>query len=201
VISRSASEGGPADGDLIARVVKGDGAAFSVIVERYEGRLAAVVCRLVGSTEDARDILQDTFVKAYENLDGFRGSSSLYTWLFRIAVNTSLSHRRRRSWMPVAAGTGGTTDGAEGAVAHDRADPSAPDPADPLEAAETGALVQEALAALDDEYRTVIVLRDMQHCDYQEMAEILGVPTGTVKSRLHRARLMLREKLRPILKV
>jgi len=194
VISRSASDDGPADGELIARVVKGDGVAFGLIVERYQDRLANAVCRLVGSTEDARDVLQDTFVKAYENLDGFRGGSSLYTWLFRIAVNTSLSHRRKRKWMPVAAGT----DAEEGGTAREWADPSAPDPADPLEAAETGALVQEALSALDDEHRTVVVLRDIQHCDYQEISEILEIPTGTVKSRLHRARLMLREKLRPL---
>ncbi len=194
MISRSASDGGPADGELIARVVKGDGVAFGLIVERYQDRLANAVCRLVGSTEDARDVLQDTFVKAYENLDGFRGGSSLYTWLFRIAVNTSLSHRRKRKWMPVAAGT----DAEEGGTAQEWADPSAPDPAGPLEAAETGALVQEALSALDDEHRTVVVLRDIQHCDYQEISEILEIPTGTVKSRLHRARLMLREKLRPL---
>lgn len=194
MISRSASDDGPADSELIARVVKGDGAAFGLIVERYQDRLANAVCRLVGSTEDARDVLQDTFVKAYENLDGFRGGSSLYTWLFRIAVNTSLSHRRKRKWMPVAAGA----DAEEGGTAREWADPSAPDPADPLEAAETGALVQEALSALDDEHRTVVVLRDIQHCDYQEISEILEIPTGTVKSRLHRARLMLREKLRPL---
>jgi RNA polymerase sigma-70 factor (ECF subfamily) len=194
VISRSASDGGPADGELVARVVKGDGAAFGLIVERYQDRLANAVCRLVGSIEDGRDVLQDTFVKAYENLDGFRGGSSLYTWLFRIAVNTSLSHRRKRKWMPVAAGG----DAEEGGAAREWADPSAPDPADPLEAAETGTLVQEALSALDDEHRTVVVLRDIQHCDYQEISEILEIPTGTVKSRLHRARLMLREKLRPL---
>ena len=79
------------------------------------------------------------------------------------------------------------------------ADPEQADPAGPLDAAETETLIQEAIRALDDEHRTVVVLRDIQHCDYQEIAEILEVPTGTVKSRLHRARLMLRERLRPLL--
>ena len=194
MISGSASDGGPADQELIGRVVGGDAAAFGLIVKRYEGRLANAVCRLIGSTEDARDVLQDTFVKAYENLEGFRGGSSLYTWLFRIAVNTSLSHRRKRKWMPTAAGTNPDDPG----VGEGWADPSAPDPADPLVAAETGALVQEALSSLDDDHRTVVVLRDIQHCEYQEIAEILEIPTGTVKSRLHRARLLLREKLKPL---
>ena len=140
-------------------------------------------------------MLQDTFVKAYENLAGFRGGSSLYTWLFRIAVNTSLSHRRKRKWAPMP--SSGDPEGGGGADSW--ADPSAPDPSDPLVSAEVEASVQRALAALDDEHRTVVVLRDIQHCDYREIADILGIPPGTVKSRLHRARLVLRDKLKPLL--
>jgi RNA polymerase sigma-70 factor (ECF subfamily) len=79
-------------------------------------------------------------------------------------------------------------------------DPAAPDPADPMLAAETETAVQQALNGLDEEHRTIVVLRDIQHCDYNDMAEILGLPAGTVKSRLHRARLMLRDKLKPLLK-
>jgi RNA polymerase sigma-70 factor (ECF subfamily) len=178
---------------LVTRVVGGDAAAFGLVVERYQDRLSNAVCRLVGSTEDARDILQDTFIKAYENLEGFRGGSSLYTWLFRIAVNTSLSHRRKRKWVSMSSAGAEESSSGEG-----WADPSAPDPSEPLEAAEAEALVQRALDALDEEHRTVVVLRDIQHCDYREIAEILGIATGTVKSRLHRARLMLRDKLKPL---
>jgi RNA polymerase sigma-70 factor (ECF subfamily) len=181
---------------VVERVIKGDAAVFAVIVERYQDRLAGAVCRLVGSTEDSRDILQDTFVKAYENLEGFRGGSSLYTWLFRIAVNTSLSHRRKRKWIPMSA-AGNPDDAGSG---EGWADPAAPDPADPLESAETEVLVQRALDGLDDEHRTVVVLRDIQQFDYREIAEILAIPAGTVKSRLHRARLMLRDKLKPLLR-
>jgi len=185
-----------ADQDLVNRTIGGDGTAFASIVERYQDRLHNAIFRLVGSPEDARDLLQDAFVKAYENLEGFRGGSSLYTWLFRIAVNTALSHRRKRKWTHV--GLGSTFDD-DSASESGLADPAAPDPADPLMAAETEAAVQQALDALDEEHRTVVVLRDIQHCDYHEMAEILGVPAGTVKSRLHRARLMLRDKLKPLL--
>ena len=191
--SRSGTSGGPTDPELVARIIAGDGAAFSALVERYQDRLYNAVYRLVGSAEDARDLLQDTFVKAYENLGTFRGGSSLYTWLFRIAVNTSLSHRRKRKWLQV--GSGG--DGDDPAPAPDAA---AQDPSDRLVAAETEALVQQALDSLDDDHRTVVVLRDIQHCDYHEIAEILEVPTGTVKSRLHRARLTLRDRLKPLLK-
>jgi len=181
----------------VNRTIGGDGTAFASIVERYQDRLHNAIFRLVGSPEDARDLLQDAFVKAYENLEGFRGGSSLYTWLFRIAVNTALSHRRKRKWTHV--GLGSTFDD-DSAPESGWADPAAPDPADPLMAAETEAAVQQALDALDEEHRTVVVLRDIQHCDYHEMAEILGVPSGTVKSRLHRARLMLRDKLKPLLR-
>ena len=197
MVSRVASSGGPSDAELLARVAGGDAGAFGPIVERYQDRLYNAVYRLVGSHEDARDLVQDSFVKAFEHLDGFHGTSSLYTWLFRIAVNTSLSHRRKRKW--VQAPALGSSDGDEASVA-DPPDPSSPDPAGAALAAEKEAIVQRALSSLDDEHRTVIVLRDIQHCDYHEIGEILDLPPGTVKSRLHRARLMLREKLEPLLK-
>jgi len=196
VASRAASRSNLTDQKLIGQVLSGDSAAFGEIVERHEDRLYNTIYRLVGSADDARDLLQDTFVKAYEKLDDFRGGSSLYTWLFRIAVNTSLSHRRRRKWVQMGAPAGDDDANPGNAVA----DTAAVDPADPLIAAETETLVQEAINSLDDEHRTVVVLRDIQHCDYHEIADILDVPPGTVKSRLHRARMMLRDRLEPLLK-
>lgn len=195
--SRSGTSDGPTDQEVVAKVVGGDGGAFGTLVQRYQDRLYNTIYRLVGSADNARDLLQDTFVKAYENLGTFHGGSSLYTWLFRIAVNTSLSHRRKRKWIQVGSPAGGE-DGPPALAGV--TDTAAADPADRLMATETEALVQQALGSLDDEHRTVIVLRDIQHCDYHEIAEILDVPTGTVKSRLHRARLMMREKLKPLLR-
>jgi len=197
-------ETGPADHELVARAVEGDGEAFGLIVRRHQDRLYNVVYRLLGSAEDAQDALQEVFLKAFENLKGFRGTSSLYTWLFRIAVNTALSHRRKRRREPLATGLGpgnaGTGPSGDDAPGLDPADRSAStNPAEPMMAAETEALIQGAIGALDDDHRAVVVLRDIQHCDYHEIAEILGVPTGTVKSRLHRARLVLRDRLRPLL--
>jgi RNA polymerase sigma-70 factor (ECF subfamily) len=182
---------------LVRRVVRGDASAFGPIVQRYQDRIYNTVYRMVGSAEDARDLVQDVFVRAYENLATFQGTSSLYTWLFRIAVNTSLSHRRKRKGVRVVRSVGGE-DG-QGAAGDGWPDPAPSDPAGRMVAAETEAAVQQALDSLDEEHRTVVVLRDVQHCDYREMAEILGVPTGTVKSRLHRARLLLRDKLQPLL--
>ena len=195
--SRSGTSGGATDQELVAQTIAGDGAAFGTLVDRYQDRLHNAIYRLVGSADDARDLLQDTFVKAYENLSTFRGGSSLYTWLFRIAVNTSLSHRRKRKWIQMGGPARGEDDPTPGAGV---ADTAAADPGDRLIAAETEALVQRALDGLDEEHRTVIVLRDIQHCDYHEIGEILEVPTGTVKSRLHRARMMMRERLKPLLR-
>jgi len=194
---RLRSRGGPADQELVDQVVGGDASVFGQVVERYQERLYNTVYRLVGSAEDARDVVQEVFIKAYENLAGFRGGSSLYTWLFRIAVNTSLSYRRKRKWVHLVAPTG---EAPEGNPAEAWADPAAPDPAGRIAHAEIEQEVQQALGELEEELRTVVVLRDIQHCDYRQIAQILEVPTGTVKSRLHRARLLLREKLRPLLK-
>ena len=194
--AEAASNASLSDQDLVSQVAAGNGEAFGTIVERHQDRLYNTIYRLVGSAEDARDVLQDVFVKAFENLLRFRGGSSLYTWLFRIAVNTSLSHRRKRRW--VSMGSGGSDDG-DPAGRPTLADPDPADPSDGLMAAETERLVQEAIGSLDDEHRTVVVLRDVQHCDYREIADILDVPPGTVKSRLHRARLLLRERLKPLL--
>jgi RNA polymerase sigma-70 factor (ECF subfamily) len=193
---RAASKSNLNDDELLGQVLAGDGRAFGEIVRHHEDRLYNTIYRLVGSAEDARDLLQDTFVKAYENLETFRGGSSLYTWLFRIAVNTSLSHRRRRKWVQMSAPPGDEDDPNPGNAV---ADTATVDPADGLVTAETEVLVQEAINGLDDEHRTVVVLRDIQHCDYRQIAEILEVPPGTVKSRLHRARMMLRDKLQPLL--
>jgi RNA polymerase sigma-70 factor (ECF subfamily) len=196
VMAHPTTSGGPLDEHLVRQVVGGDPAAFAAIVQRYQDRLYNASYRLLGSAEDALDVVQETFIKAYENLGGFAGRSSLYTWLFRIAVNMSLSHRRKRKWERLMTPPG-----------EDEADPvegiegrSEGDPADRLLGAETEIIVQRALDELDDDHRAVVVLRDIQHFDYTEIAEVLKVPAGTVKSRLHRARLMLRDKLRPILK-
>jgi RNA polymerase sigma-70 factor (ECF subfamily) len=184
---------GPHDREVVRRVLAGETGAFARLVERYQDRLYGTVLRLVGCREEARDLVQETFVRAYENLGGFRGNSSVSTWMFRIAVNASLSHRRRKRPVRLEAAT------ADDSRPIAWVDPAAPDPADKLVAAETEARVQQALDEMEEDQRALVVLRDIQRFDYQQLADILGVPIGTVKSRLHRARLTLRDKLRPLL--
>lgn len=183
------------DLDLIRQCRAGTAEAFGVLVERHQDRLYAALVRMLGSTEDAREAAQDAFVHAYQKLDTFQGTAAFSTWLFRIAVNAAFSRRRRsKRYKASLNGTPGET-GYEPADGRLDADPS-----QPLEQSETQKLVREALSALPDDYRTALVLKEMEGLRYEEIAEIVGVPIGTVRSRIHRARHELREKLRIALK-
>ncbi|MBX7103100.1 MAG: sigma-70 family RNA polymerase sigma factor [Gemmataceae bacterium] len=167
------------------QTLAGNQAAFGELVDRYQGRLFATVYRLIGHTEDSRDVVQEAFINAYEALDRFQGDAQFFTWLYRIAVNAAISLRRKRR----PAGFSG-----QGGDLADRADESdGHRPGDALERAERVGLVQEALLALAPEFRTVLVLRELEGLKYERIAEILDVPIGTVRSRIHRARLDLRD--------
>jgi RNA polymerase sigma-70 factor (ECF subfamily) len=171
--------------------------AFGVLVERYQCRLYPTILRLVGSAEDAEDILQDAFVRAFEKLDQFQGESSFYTWIYRIAVNLALSgHRRRRVRFatprpgrrpPVCRGLHPVDESVEA------------DPAVHLERAERERIVEAALNRLGPEHRAVVVLKDFDGRRYEEISAILDIPVGTVRSRLHRARCELRDRLRVLI--
>jgi RNA polymerase sigma-70 factor (ECF subfamily) len=175
---------------LIADCLKGNTAAFGVLVRRYQERLYNSIYRLVGNAEDAQDVIQDAFLNAYQSLNGFKGDSQFFTWLYRIAVNTAISHKRKqRVALRIEAGR----DGEPGIEPHDPSDFSRPGHA--LEQAEQGQRIQQALARLSPEHRAVLVLKDMEGQKYETMAEVLQVPIGTIRSRLHRARLELRELL------
>lgn len=164
--------------------VAGQTEAFGTLVARYQDRLYPTVLRLIGSAEDAEDVLQDAFVRAFEKLDQFQGDSSFYTWIYRIAVNLALSgYRRRRARSLLRSGF------------HRRAVVSQEDPADlspdsdptvPVERAEREKIVEAALNKLGPEHRAVVVLKDFDGHRYEEISAILGVPVGTVRSRLHR---------------
>lgn len=177
------------DSSLVAASRAGDTEAFGILVRRYQDRLFPTLLRLTGCAEDAHDLLQDAFLRAYEKLDRFHGDSGFYTWVYRIAVNLTLSDRRRRR-LPF----GRTSVRGEGF--NPSADPVATDPARPLEQAERDALVQQALDALQPDHRAVVVMKDLDGLRYEEIADMLRIPIGTVRSRLHRARSELRERLR-----
>ena len=180
------------DDRLVGQCRDGDLEAFNKLVLKYQDRVFDTVYRLAGDYEDARDLAQDCFLKAYMGLNAFRGQSSFYTWLFRIAVNCALSGRRRtarydqhvvgRYETPEDLGSAG-------------ADGEAAEPSRVVQQQEERQAVLEALRRLGPDQRAVIVLKDIEGADYGQMAEILQCPRGTVKSRVHRARQALRVEL------
>ena len=181
------------DHSLVEACRAGQTEAFGILVERYQRRLYPTVLRLVGSAEDAEDILQDAFVRAFEKLDQFQGESSFYTWIYRIAVNLALSgHRRRRVRSALRSGRRGAA--SRGLHALDESADA--DPTMPLERAEREGIVAAALNRLGPEHRAVVVLKDFDGRRYEEISAILNIPVGTVRSRLHRARCELRDRLR-----
>ncbi len=174
---------------LIADCLKGDNAAFGELVSRHQDRLYNTVLRLLDNAEDARDVVQEAFLHAYQSLHTFKGDARFFTWLYRIAVNTAISYKRKRKLVLRLQPTG---DG----IGIDPVDPSeASRPGHALDVAEQEKRVHDGLARLSLEHRSVLVLKDMEGMKYEEMAEILEVPVGTIRSRLHRARLELREIL------
>jgi RNA polymerase sigma-70 factor (ECF subfamily) len=181
------------DAPLIAATLAGDSAAFGQLVGLYQDRLYNSLLRVVGSAEDATDIVQDAFVQAYVKLDTFRGSSAFYTWLYRIAFNLAMSHARRGKKTT-------SLDSLKEAWGSEPMDGQAA-PHAGIEQREQVEMVHAALAQLSTEYRTILVLREIDGCRYEEIAEILNLPVGTVRSRLFRARVALRDQLAPRLHV
>ena len=179
------------DDQLIDETLAGNSAAFGELVLKYQDRLCHCVAQILGSATEAQDVVQDALVHAFLKLETFQRTAAFYTWLYRIAVNTALSHRRRRK-------SGVSIDKLREATDHEPVDRGeAPDGR--LQQQERVEQVQTALAALAEEYRVVLVLREIEGCDYETIGQILELPLGTVRSRLHRARLQLRDQLKEVL--
>ena len=188
------------DAALVAACKKGQMQAFGSLIAKYQDRLFNGVCRMCGDREEAADLCQEAFVRAIEKIGGFEGHSQFYTWLFRIAMNLTISSRRRAARVRLASLSpdpqiGG---GQAEALTSELAGRREADPAQKAMDRETQRRVLQALEGLDDEYRAVVVLRDIEDMDYQQIAAVLDLPAGTVKSRLHRARSRLRETLADI---
>jgi RNA polymerase sigma-70 factor (ECF subfamily) len=174
----------PDDLELLRRLRDGDDAAFDAIVDRHERRVFAVALRICRHPEDARDVTQEVFLTALRSLRSFRGDARLSTWLHRVAVNAALDAVRRRARR--------RTVGLEEVTER----PSdAPGPEEEAAEAARAAAVRRAVERLPPDHRAVVVLHDLEGLDYAECAAALGVPVGTVKSRLHRARLQLARDL------
>lgn len=167
------------DAELLARARAGDDRAFALLVERYEPAVAATVVGMLGRGDDADDVGQETFIRFHRALHDFRGESSLKTYLVHIAMNLSLNalKRRKRSLLRFAGDEDAATEIPE----------SRPGPADDVESRDTRARVRRAVRRLSEPHRAVVVLRMFHDLSTRETAEILGVPEGTVLSRLSRA--------------
>jgi RNA polymerase sigma-70 factor (ECF subfamily) len=196
--------GETSDEDLVARARSGDRGAFDLLAIRYKDRIFGLCFRKLGDAEEAMDASQEAFLKAYRGLAAFEGKSKFYTWLFRIALNCAFTRRKRRARerevTPVSADAGGAAgeDDEDGPGRIEAADVR-DEPASAALRGEKARLIGDAIAALDEDFQRVVMLRDVDGLAYEEIAEVLEIPVGSVKSRLHRARLVLRERLKAYL--
>jgi RNA polymerase sigma-70 factor (ECF subfamily) len=187
----------PSDWELVQRVREGDRDAFRALVERYQRKIGALALGMLRNREDALDIVQETFAKAYQNLDRFKGDSALYTWLYRIAFNLCVDHQRReakQAQVPLEVDDRGEallTSLLDGAV-QDQPFARARD-------AEIANRLREAIRELTPDHRAVILLREVEGLSYEEISQVLQCPKGTVMSRLHYARRQLQARLAGLL--
>lgn len=180
---------------LLRRLRDRDERAFRELLDLYRDRVFNVTFRMLGDRAEAEDIAQEVFIAVFKTIDTFREESKFSTWLYRVAVNHSknrikyLSRRNDRNRTEI---DDNTTDAEEGSIAA-AARPARPDRA--LQGAQMEQVLQAAISTLDEEHRVLVVLRDVEELSIEEICEITGLPDGTVKSRLHRARAALRKKL------
>ncbi len=177
------------DANLVKLAARGNTKAFAALLGRYEQRLFNVAYRVLNHYEAAADATQDAFLNIYQALPEFQGESEFYTWAYRITMNTAISHKRKQR------PTQSLSDfnSASGDVVAGTLQP----PGEAIEKHEDKRLVQEALAKLSPEHQTVLILKDLEGWKYEDIALYVGLPVGTVRSRIHRARLELRQLIDP----
>ena len=187
---------------LVQKWRQGDMKALERLIGKYQARIYNVIMKICSNPDDAAELTQDTFVKVIENVNDFQGRSAFYTWAFRIAVNLTLNYRKRKSvagWTSLDALSIGQ-DEHNTSLAKVLLDEKQPQPGEIAENRELCDLVVKAINRLDDEQKAIIVLRDIEGMDYAQIADVLGVEIGTVKSRLSRARAALRQILEAFIK-
>lgn len=172
---------------LIESARQGDSEAFGQLVQTYQDRLCTAMTHLVGCYTEAEDVVQEAFVSAFFQLKSFRGDAAFYSWLYRIAHNKAISRRRKKR----------ATISLDAELQHNRIEPvdGSGSPSQPIECREQNQRVQQALNRLSENFRAILILREWEQFDYATIANILKVNVGTVRSRLHRARLQLREEM------
>jgi RNA polymerase sigma-70 factor (ECF subfamily) len=181
------------DAEMVEAVREGDATAYRGLVEKYQGRVYNVIYGMVRNREDARELTQETFVKAYRNLHGFRSDARFYTWIYRIAMNLSIDFTRRRKRAPVSGLEEDiATRDAEGSISEVH---HADSPRRTLERKQLYKSIMNALDELPEQQKQVILLREIEGLSYREIADVLGVAEGTVMSRLFYARKKLQKLL------
>jgi RNA polymerase sigma-70 factor, ECF subfamily len=181
------------DREAVRRVQAGDTEAFEPLVEKYKRKVFRLAYQVLRDQEEALDVAQEAFVKAFRALPAFKGDSAFYTWLFRITMNVALDRKRQRA-------TRAKSLGAEDVPPEEwerTATSTDPDPEDVATGAERRERIRKGLDSLSEHHRAIIILSDIEGLQYREIAEVLGIPMGTVMSRLHHARKRLREVLGP----
>lgn len=191
----------PSDLDLVQRVKNGDKEAFNLLVLKYQRKVGRLVRRLVSNSDEADDVVQDAFIKAYRALPQFRGDSAFYTWLYRIAVNTAKNHLVSRGKRPISLSELTSNEGDEESfevpvVTIDNNTPEAE-----LMSRQIAEAVNRAVSALPEELQTALSLREIDGLSYEEIAEAMNCPIGTVRSRIFRAREAVAAELKPLLNV
>lgn len=184
------------DQELVKRVQKGDQAAFDMLFARYQVRIINLIARYVRDSDEVRDVAQEAFIKAYRAIPRFRGDSQFYTWLYRIAINTAKNHLVSRSRRPPSSDVD-----IEDADYRDDADMlrETEDPESALSRDQLEATIHQALSQLPDDLRSALTLREFDGLSYEQIADILECPVGTVRSRIFRAREFVDQRIRPLL--
>lgn len=185
------------DNELVVRVQRGDKAAFDLLVLKYQRKIMRLVSRMVRDQAEVEDVVQEAFIKAYRALPQFRGDSAFYTWLYRIAINTARNWLSSAGRRPSAPSAIETEDGETFDETDNLTDISTPESV--LASRQVAAAVNEAIETLPDELRTAIVLREIEGMSYEDIAQSMGCPIGTVRSRIFRAREAISARLRPLL--
>ena len=187
---------------LIKRLKSRETGAFELLIEKHQTSIYNLVYRMLGNTEEAEDLVQEVFITVFKQIHNFRGDSSLGTWIYRIASNHCINrkkylarrkHYNKRSYFDLE-------DKDQPANGAGDIHGQLPRPDEMAEGLQMERIMQKAISSLDEEQRLVLVLRDIQNLSYEQIEDIVGVPSGTIKSRLHRARMNLKEKLSPNLR-
>lgn len=187
---------GRTDEELVVRVQRGEKSAFDLLVRKYQHRIVKLVGRYVRNQDDALDVAQETFVKAYRALANFRGESAFYTWLYRIAINTAKNHLVALGRRPREVDLEGP-DGEEANIDDLQQDDETPEKI--LLVDEIRNTILRTIDSLPEDLRTAIVLREVEGLSYEEIAEAMDCPIGTVRSRIFRAREAIDSKLKPLM--